>query len=154
MAPAPRDIVFRIAPFGGALYRATALLRERLLRRPLGLALSEKDVEGEEGQIHITACDASTGEVLGTVVLKPVSESVMKLRQLAVDSILLGGGLGRRLVTFAEDTALRQGAQEMETHARLTARGFYEKLGYTAHGEPFTEVTVQTIRMVKALYRL
>jgi len=150
MACLPDDVALTVVPFGGAGYDATKILRETVLRVPLGLCLSEKDVEGEAAQIHIVACDAS-GVVLGVVLLKPISGNTVKLRQMAVSAEVQGAGLGRKLVAFAEETAKERGFREIETHARLTALGFYGKLGYMAHGEPFTEVTVQTIRMTKAL---
>jgi hypothetical protein len=36
-------------------------------------------------------------------------------------------------------------------HARKTALGFYEKLGYSRQGEEFTEVTIPHYIMEKAL---
>ncbi len=139
-----------IAPFGTPLYERTKALRDAVLRIPLGLRLSEKDLAGEESQIHIAAV-APSGEVLGTVLLKPLPENTVKLRQMAVSDKAHGTGLGRRLVLFAEQVAKEKGFTEMEMHARVSALGFYQKLGFAPEGETFIEVTVRTILMKKAL---
>ncbi len=39
----------------------------------------------------------------------------------------------------------------MKMHARLYARGFYERLGYRAASDIFTEVTIPHIEMEKML---
>ena len=139
-----------IVPFGSPLYERMKVFRQAVLRIPLGLRLSEADLAGEESQIHIAAVSPSD-EVMGTVLLKPVSEDWIKLRQMAVSDKSQGTGLGRRLVTFAEQAAQDSGCNEIRMHARLSALGFYEKLGYAQQGDTFIEATVPTILMKKAL---
>ena len=131
-------------------YDATKYFREKILRLPLGLILSEKDIEGEEEQIHIAAIE-DDGTIIGTVLLKPLSTSHVKLRQMAVDDTFQGNGTGRKLVLFAESLARNKGFEIMEMHARIYAQGFYEKLGYQTVGAEFIEATVPTIKMTKAL---
>ena len=141
--------MIREVPFGSGLYEACKLVRAEILRRPLGLSLSAQDLEGEERQIHIAAIE--DGEVVGTVVLKPLSHSVMKLRQMAVAPHRHGSGLGRELVRFAETVAAARGAETIEMSARCSAQGFYERLGYQTEGGEFIEVTVPTVKMVRQL---
>jgi predicted GNAT family N-acyltransferase len=136
-------------PYASAAYEASKRFRDELLRLPLGLKLSARDVDGEEAQIHIAA--VRDGTIVGIVLLKPLSARVVKLRQMAVGQELQGTGMGRKLVRYAEALALARGFVAMETHARVSARGFYEKLGYEAMGEEFTEATVANIKMTKAL---
>lgn len=136
-------------PFGSALYEASKAFRDEILRRPLGLSLSAQDVEGEELQVHIAALEA--GAIVGTVVLKPLSADVMKLRQMAVAPDRSKRGLGRQLVRFAEALARARGAKTIEMSARRSAQGFYERLGYRTEGDEFIEVTVPTIKMVRSL---
>jgi predicted GNAT family N-acyltransferase len=40
----------------------------------------------------------------------------------------------------------------MTMHARVSATGFYEKLGYEIRGEQFDEVTIPHYIMEKVLY--
>lgn len=135
--------------FGSQHYEQSKTFRDEILRRPLGLSLSEADIVGEDKQIHIVALEA--GEILGTVLLKGLADGVIKLRQMAVAPGLQGSGCGRRLVFFAEETAVSRGFRAIELNVRVSARGFYEKLGYSAVGSEFIEVTVPTIKMVKSL---
>ena len=135
--------------FGTSAYDEMVAFRALHLRHPLGLQMIAKDLHGEQLQIHIAAIDEVA--VLGTVVLKPVSSTVFKLRQMAVAPEMRGSGLGALLVQYAERVALGRGATEMELAARRSAQGFYEKLGYTAFGAEFVEVTVPHIMMAKTL---
>ena len=135
-------------PYGSPLYRLTLAFREEYLRRPLGLTNSDADLKAEDRQIHIAAVD--NAKIIGTVVLKPISPQMVKLRQMAVAGSRLGSGLGAELVRFAEDLAWDRGYASIEMAARVSARGFYDKLGYRAEGDEFFEITIPHIRMVKA----
>jgi len=119
------------------------------LREPLGLIWSKKDLDGEESQFHISAiCNQ---KIVGTVVLKPVSKTRIKLWQMAVGSHLQSNRIGKELVLFAENLAKSQGFQEIEMIARMSALNFYKKLGYKIKGEEFEDVTVRSINMIKNL---
>jgi predicted GNAT family N-acyltransferase len=141
--------MIREIAFGSSLYNAMARFREDHLRRPLGLANSADDLAGEDRQVHIAAVEGDA--ILGTVILKPVSASLVKLRQMAVAPQTRGQGLGRDLMLFAEKIARQRGYREIEMHARVSAKGFYEKLGYRAVGDEFVEVTVPHVAMTKPL---
>lgn len=143
-------MIIQEIPYASALYEASTHFREEVLRRPLGLTLSAQDVDGEDSQIHIAAVEGGT-IIVGTVLLKPLPSGHVKLRQMAVSGALQGQGVGRKLVRFAETAARARGARIIEMHARVSAREFYEKLGYRAVGEKFIEVTVPTVRMIKTL---
>ncbi|MBY0407831.1 MAG: GNAT family N-acetyltransferase [Rickettsiales bacterium] len=138
-----------VIPHGSEAYAQIKQLRQDVLRTPIGLVLNEKDVEGEDKQILIAA--QAQGRVVGSVILKPISRTLMKLRQMAVADSQQGQGLGSQLVRFAEAHARTQGFEIMECHARVSAQPFYEKLGYNTTGDLFTEVGLPTIKMQKNL---
>jgi ribosomal protein S18 acetylase RimI-like enzyme len=125
-------------------------LRDRVLRRPLGLALSEKDTADEDRQIHWAALDDS-GKVVGCVLLALPGDGSARARQMAVDECCRGIGIGAALMAEAERTAREGKLVKITMHARLTARGFYERLGYRTVGEVFTEVTIPHIAMEKRI---
>jgi GNAT superfamily N-acetyltransferase len=131
-------------------YDAACALRDTVLRVPIGLRLSDKDVAGEEAQRHFVAVDA-TGAVLATVLFKPLTPTHAKLRQMAVDASLHGKGIGRELVLFAERILAANGYRSIEANARDYAIGFYEKLGYRTVGDFFEEVGLPTLRIEKTL---
>jgi GNAT superfamily N-acetyltransferase len=132
------------------LYEQACALRDAVLRVPINMRLRAEDVAGEESQLHCVARDAD-GAVIGTVLLKPLNERHVKLRQMAVATAHQGQGIGARLVHFAEALARHHGFTRIECNARCYATGFYEKLGYRTQGEEFEEVGLVTIRMVKAI---
>lgn len=142
---------FHQIPYGSAEYKAACDLRYRILRKPIGMELREKDVAGEDEQLHFIATDAS-GKLIACVIFKPLEPTHIKLRQMAVDDSAQGQGTGAKLVRFAENEVHKLGYRTIETSARNTATGFYEKLGYVIEGEPYTEVNLHTIKMVKTLF--
>lgn len=130
-------------------YEKSKQLRQDVLRTPIGLVLSDKDTAGEEQQMHIAAIDEN--EVVGVVILKPLENGIIKFRQVAVSQLLHGKGLGRQVMAFAESFARSKGYVSVEMSARTSAQIFYEKLGYHAIGDIFTEVGLNTIKMIKTL---
>lgn len=73
------------------------------------------------------------------------------MRQVAVVRELRGQGIGKALVAYAEALARKLGYRRMILHARETAVGFYEKLGYSRVGDRFEEVTIAHWTMEKHL---
>jgi predicted N-acetyltransferase YhbS len=141
--------VIREIVYGSAEYRAELELRDEILRRPLGRQLSARDREGEENAYHI-AC--FRGErVVGCLVLRPLGEGDVRMRAVAVATVVQRQGIGAALVRFAEDFARGRGYRRMVLHARETAVEFYEKLDYARVGERFVEVTIPHWRMEKRL---
>ncbi|MBY0356537.1 MAG: GNAT family N-acetyltransferase [Candidatus Obscuribacterales bacterium] len=136
--------------YGSEIYELAKGLREEVLRRPLGLDFIGVDLSEEKRQIHIVAVDQG-GAVVGTVLLIPLNEGRIKLRQMAISPALQGKGAGRKVIEFAESIAKSRNFHTIEMHARLYARGFYEKLGYKAEGDEFIEVTIPHVKMTKAL---
>ena len=130
-------------------YDETVALREEVLREPLGLAFSQEELAGEKDSFHLASRDGD--QLVACLVLKPLDERRIKMRQLAVRKNLQGKGFGRELVNYAHSFARERGYAEIVLHARETARGFYQKLGYEAEGNPFTEVGLPHIAMQKTL---
>jgi N-acetylglutamate synthase-like GNAT family acetyltransferase len=124
-------------------------LREEILRRPLGLHFDKKELEEEKKDVLIGAFDDD--RILGCCLLSPVSDRQVRLRQMAVRNNLQGKGIGRALMSFAENVARDQGYKTLIMHARKTAVGFYEKLGYQQVGKEFIEVTIPHVVMEKTL---
>lgn len=124
-----------------ALQKRVWWLREEVLRRPLGLSLQDEDLSGEQEEATICAT-GEAGNVVGCLMLRRQSDAVLKLRQMAVSPAYQGQGIGAMLLSHAEQFADRQGYSQIVLHARLHAQPFYEKAGYQAEGEVFTEVGI------------
>jgi GNAT superfamily N-acetyltransferase len=132
-------------------YRDLAELRRRILRIPLGLDFTARQLAEEKQDLHIAAY--LDGELVGCVTLRAVDEHrvVAQLRQMAVDPDHQGRGVGAKIVAAAEELAAERGFRRIILHARETAIRFYEKAGYVATGETFIEVTIPHRVMVKQL---
>lgn len=114
--------------FGSEDYKALLRIRDEVLRKPIGMQLREKDIALDHEEHHIAAFEKDT--VIGCVLLRPIDDKTIWLRQMAVIDAYQGKGIGAQLVEFAETTATKKGYKIIETNARKTAQGFYEKLGY------------------------
>jgi predicted GNAT family N-acyltransferase len=55
------------------------------------------------------------------------------------------------MMNYAENVARDAGYQKVIMHARKTATGFYEKLGYKISGKQFDEITIPHYVMEKKL---
>lgn len=81
----------------------------------------------------------SNGVVLGLIVLLPQGDHLL-LDNVAVDPLHHGRGVGRALMTFAEQEAVRRGYNELRlyTHEKMTENlAMYPALGWqeTGRGE-------------------
>lgn len=124
-------------------------LRNEILRKPLGLSFSDTDLEKEKEDILIGAFEED--KMLGCCLLTKLDAKKVRLRQMAVQNNLQGKGIGATMMNFAENVARDYGYKCMVMHARKTAIGFYEKLGYKVVGDEFTEVTIAHHVMEKKL---
>jgi predicted GNAT family N-acyltransferase len=135
-----------------AAYEAMVALRDEVLRKPLGLSIKNDDLTQDIPDIKLVALDGE--QVVGCLMLKRRSTTTLKLRAMAVSPTLQKAGVGKLLVAAAERTALEEGYTTIELHARIVARGFYERLGYEVEGDEFTEVGIPHLRMKKELHEL
>ncbi len=124
-------------------------LRNDILRKPLGLSFTPEELEKEKGEILIGAFEEE--KMLGCCMLITEDPATVRLRQMAVLNNLQGKGIGKALMQFAENIARDRGYRRMTMHARQTAIGFYEKLGYQISGDRFEEVSIPHYIMAKVL---
>jgi GNAT superfamily N-acetyltransferase len=130
-------------------YPAMRALRDRVLRRPLGLVLSAHDTERDAvSELVVAYLDR---RVVGCCVLTEERPGLVQLRAMAVDADLQARGVGRAVVNFAEGEARRRGATEMQLEARVVVLGFYARLGYAAEGAEFVKVGIPHRMMRKRL---
>lgn len=134
---------------GSKEYQQMVKLRSDILRQPLGLSFTEDELAKEKEDILIGAFDDD--EMLACCMLTKAGNNSLRLRQMAVQNNLQGKGIGASMMNFAETVARDKGYKKLVMHARKTALGFYEKLGYQVVGDEFTEVTIPHYVMEKNL---
>jgi hypothetical protein len=141
---------FREILFESDEYQRACVLRDAVLRAPLGLPLSAVDLKGEADQLHF-GLFGDDGDLVACVVAVVVSVDHAKIRQTAVASAFQRQGLGRRIMTELETALAARRFASLSLHARSAAVGFYEKLGYNTVGDEFIELTIPHRKMVKQL---
>lgn len=141
------ELLFKHIVYNDEAYKVVFDLRERVLRKPIGLSLYDEDLSNEVNDYILMA--QYKEELAACLILTPVADDTVQLRQMAVDEKWQGKNIGRKLVEFAEGFAKDKGYQTIVLHARMVANKFYEKLGYIPSGEVFTEVGIPHIKMEK-----
>jgi N-acetylglutamate synthase-like GNAT family acetyltransferase len=142
-------MALRMIDHGTKEYQQMVNLRNEMLRKPLGLCFSAEELEREKDDILMGAFEDD--KLLGCCMLTRVDSKTVRLRQMAVPNSMQGKGIGRALMIFAENVARDLGYKKLCMHARKTAVGFYQKLGYGITGDEFEEVTIPHYIMEKAL---
>ncbi|WP_315818262.1 GNAT family N-acetyltransferase [Paraflavitalea speifideaquila] len=142
-------MALKIIDHGTKEYQQMVQLRNDILRKPLGLSFTPEELEKEKAEILIGAFEEE--KMLGCCMLITQDPATVRLRQMAVLNNVQGKGIGKALMQFAENIARDMGYRKMTMHARQTAIGFYEKLGYNVSGDQFEEVSIPHYIMEKAL---
>lgn len=139
----------KVIEYGSAQYKEMVALRSEILRKPLGLEFSDEELEKEKKDLLIGAIEDD--KLTACCILTPLSTTTYKLRQMAVSQKMQRLGIGAMMLHFAENLARDARYDTMILNARTTAIGFYEKMGYSIHGNEFIEVGIPHVEMRKKL---
>lgn len=139
----------RFIKAGSEEYRQALILRDNILRKPLGLNLFEEDLSREVDDLHIGVFIKEN--LIAVLTLTPLNKDAVKMRQVAVKECYQGQGIGTKTVAFAEKEAKKRGYQQIVLHARKTAVPFYEKMGYSIVSGEFTEIHIPHYKMEKRI---
>jgi predicted GNAT family N-acyltransferase len=136
----------RVADFQ-ADFDAIHFVRETVFwleqRIPPALEFDDRDATC----IHLLAFDA--GAPIGTARLD--LEQGGKIGRVAVLAARRRGGVGAALMQRLHEIAREQGLAQVWCNAQISARPFYERLGYETTGAPFDEAGIAHVRMQRAL---
>ncbi len=142
-------MALKIIDHGSKEYLEMVDLRFQILRKPLGLIFTEEDLAAEKKDILIGCYEDDKLEAC--CILTETDPKTVRLRQMAVSANLQGKGIGRVLMSFAENIARDHRYKRLTMHARKSALGFYEKNGYKICSDEFEEVTIPHYVMEKEL---
>ena len=117
---------------------------------------------GEQGipvQAELDSLDADAfhalallnGRVVGTGRLLMDSPQEARIGRMAVEQALRRQGIGGQILAFLEDAARQRGVRQVTLHAQAYVTTFYAAHGYREVGEPFMEVHIPHVAMVKDL---
>jgi predicted GNAT family N-acyltransferase len=119
---------------------ATYALRAAVLRPDGGDVVWAGDED--PATVHLAA-RAPDGRIVGVVRFSPAAcpwrpaGSPWQLRGMATDAAVRGAGSGRALVIAGLDAVAVRGGDLVWCDARVTAAGFYERMGFTVATEPY-----------------
>lgn len=131
-------------------YQKMLDLRLKVLRHPLGMtSFTNRELEMDVESIHIAAF--SGDEVIGTLILTRKDSHALKMRQVCVNPAFQSQSVGRKMVFFAEEYAVKAGYKVIELHARASVSGWYSTLGFASAGDEFLEVGLPHFQMAKTL---
>ena len=142
-------MALKILEHGSHEYRQMVKLRDDILRKPLGLGFTPQELDEEKHNTLIAAFEEE--DILGCCMLVEENPQTVRLRQMAVLNDLQGKGIGRALMSFAENIARDRGYKILSMHSRKNSIGFYEKMGYKVIGDEFIEITIPHYVMEKQL---
>ena len=127
-------------------------IRERVFVKEQGIPVEDEWDDADAGCVHAVAFNR-LGMAVGTGRLLPAEGGSAKVGRMAVHEVLRGTGVGQSLLEALVAVARERGDQEAVLHAQRSAEGFYARQGFVAAGEPFDEVGIPHVAMVRPLGR-
>lgn len=122
-----------------------AALRTRVFVDEQGVPQEIEQDDADAWAVHVLSRD-DAGRVVATGRLLVRSASAT-IGRMAADASVRGSGHGAAVLAELHRQAALRGVTEVELHAQVSARGFYERAGYTAVGEEYDEAGIRHITM-------
>ncbi len=126
-----------------------AELRSRVFVQEQGVPPEIEQDDRDATAVHVLSRDAA-GRVVATGRLL-VDGTRASIGRMAADPAVRGRGHGAAVLAELHRQAVLRGVREVELHAQVTARRFYERAGYTAVGEEYEEAGISPVTMVRQL---
>jgi predicted GNAT family N-acyltransferase len=143
------QLVFKIIEHNTPAYWQLVDLRDKVLRKPLGLKFSPEELAAENNQYHIGAFVEDIP--VACLSMLPLNIHLLKMRQVCTDTSMQCKGVGKQLAAFCEKWAVENGFTKIECHARATAVPFYKSMGYKVVSDLFYEVGIEHYKMEKVI---
>ena len=140
--------------WGTPAYAASIILRQDILRLPLGMKFSINELAEEYKYRHFAIFDECMN-IKACLYIKNLGDNKYQLKQMAVQRRLQGKGYGSKLIKNVE-RCLRNADEDVKLilHARETAVGFYKHLDYEIVSKKFIEIGLTHYKMEKILQKL
>jgi predicted GNAT family N-acyltransferase len=127
-------------------------LRTRVFVEEQGVPPELEQDDRDATAVHVLARD-DAGRVVATgrLLLPPEGSTTASLGRMAADASARGRGYGAVVLAELHRQAVLRGVRVIELHAQVSARGFYERDGYTAVGEEYLEAGIAHVTMRREL---
>ncbi len=127
-------------------------LRTRVFVREQGVPPEIEQDERDATAVHVVSRDPAGRLVAtGRLLLPADGSATAGIGRMAADASVRGLGHGAAVLAELHRQALRHGAAAVELHAQVSARGFYERAGYTAVGTEYLEAGIAHVTMRRRL---
>lgn len=150
------NLTFKIVKPETCDYEKSVALAEEILREPLGLKFSQKELEEEKENIRIAGF--FDNQLCVTAMLTDDGDGKFFMQRVAVKQELQGKGIGSELLKFCEEFLREKDAQVIYCHARdsfgRSAVNFYQKNEYFCADEQIIEDGIPHRMMWKILGKL
>jgi predicted GNAT family N-acyltransferase len=134
---------------GPADWPEVAALRTRVFVEEQGVPPEIERDDADATAVHAVSRDAA-GRVVATGRLLS-RDGVAVIGRMAADPAVRGQGHGAAVLAELHRQAALRGHREVELHAQLSARGFYERAGYAVVGDEYEEAGIRHFTMRRAL---
>jgi predicted GNAT family N-acyltransferase len=125
-------------------------LRTRVFVHEQGVPPEVEQDDQDATAVHALSRDCA-GRVVATGRLLLRDDGRASIGRMATDAAARGRGHGAAVLGELQRQAAQRGMVEIELHAQLTARGFYERAGYAVVGEVYEEAGIAHVTMVRRL---
>jgi predicted GNAT family N-acyltransferase len=124
-------------------------LRTRVFVDEQGVPPEIERDERDATAVHVVSRDEA-GRVVATGRLL-VDGRRASIGRMAADPAVRGRGHGAAVLAELHRQAVLRGVTEVELHAQVTARRFYERAGYAAVGGEYSEAGIRHVTMRRNL---
>jgi predicted GNAT family N-acyltransferase len=124
-------------------------LRTRVFVDEQGVPPEVERDDRDATAVHVVSRDDS-GRVVATGRLLVDGERAT-IGRMAADASVRGRGHGGAVLAELHRQAVLRGVREVELHAQVPARRFYERAGYTAVGDEYVEAGLAHVTMIRRL---
>jgi predicted GNAT family N-acyltransferase len=124
-------------------------LRTRVFVDEQGVPPEIEQDDRDATAVHVLSRDGS-GRVVATGRLL-VDGDRATIGRMAADASVRGRGHGAAVLAELHRQAVLRGVREIELHAQVAARRFYERAGYVAVGDEYLEAGIRHVTMRRAL---
>ena len=124
-------------------------LRTRVFVDEQGVPPEVEQDDRDAGAVHVVSRDGA-GRLVATGRLLVDGERA-SIGRMAADAAVRGRGHGAAVLAELHRQAVLRGVREVELHAQVTARRFYERAGYQVQGDEYLEAGIRHVTMRRTL---
>ena len=117
-------LAFRQIACDTPAHAAMLALRERILRKPIGLTVTAEEIARDKGDYLLGGFDGD--DIVCCLILQKSDDGWVKMRQVAVDNTRQGQGIGAQMLAAANDVLRGWGVRKLGEKAPVDAKTIFQ----------------------------